>query len=131
MGDDEVARHVHHRLHVVADHARAAPAGGHRAGIRIGQRDLLVFGRTHLVSDRAQLAHLSPKLGDLGLQVLRAARENGSGFAIGPIELGKVVSDAVLELLRTRLELAFGEVLVPGVRRLEHAAVDGHDHVLD
>ena len=42
MGNDQVMFGFHRNLHVVADHAGAAPARGHRAAVWIGQRDLLI-----------------------------------------------------------------------------------------
>jgi len=42
MRDDQVMLGVDGGLHVVADDAGALAAGGHRACVRVGQRDLLV-----------------------------------------------------------------------------------------
>jgi hypothetical protein len=42
--DDEVMLGLDRDLHIVADDARAAAAGRHRAAVGIGERDLLVGG---------------------------------------------------------------------------------------
>ena len=42
MRDDQVMFGIDGDLHIVADHARAAPAGRHRAAVGVGQRDLLI-----------------------------------------------------------------------------------------
>ncbi len=41
MSHDQVVLGIHRRLYVVAHHAAAAATGGHRAGIGVGQGDLL------------------------------------------------------------------------------------------
>src|SRR5258708_38880988 len=44
-------RRIDGRLHMIADHPRAAPAGRHRAGIRIGEGDLLIErGKHHFLN---------------------------------------------------------------------------------
>ena len=48
MRDDQMMFGVDGDLDVVADDTGAAAAGRHRAGIRIGQRDLLVRCGKHL-----------------------------------------------------------------------------------
>jgi len=48
MRHDEVVLGLDRHLHVVADDPGAAPAGRHRAGIRVRQRDLLVRGSQQL-----------------------------------------------------------------------------------
>ena len=42
MCDDQVMFGIDSDLHIVADHAGAAPAGRHRAAVRIGEPDLLI-----------------------------------------------------------------------------------------
>ena len=53
MRDDQMVRRIHGRLHVVADHAGAAPAGRHASGNQ---------GRCKRPADRAQQASLSQSL---------------------------------------------------------------------
>src|SRR5271166_2051361 len=53
-------------LHVIANHARPAPARRHGAGIGIGERDLLVRRGEHLLLDGVELFHL---LADLLFQM--------------------------------------------------------------
>src|SRR3982074_1862422 len=45
-------------LHVVPDDAGTAPTRRHRAGVRIGERDLLVGRGEHLFLDRREALHL-------------------------------------------------------------------------
>jgi hypothetical protein len=66
---DQVVLGIHGRLHVVAHDAGTSTAGGHRARIGIGQRDLSVLGRLHLFTDRVQYLHLLLDVGDLVLEV--------------------------------------------------------------
>ena len=42
VGDDQMVLGIDSGLHVVADEPGVSANGGHRAGIRIGQRDLLI-----------------------------------------------------------------------------------------
>jgi hypothetical protein len=42
MRDDQVMVGINRDLHFVADHARAASAGRHRAAVWISERDLLI-----------------------------------------------------------------------------------------
>jgi hypothetical protein len=42
MRDDQMVLGIHHRLHVVADHAGAFAVGRHGPRVRVGQRDLMV-----------------------------------------------------------------------------------------
>jgi hypothetical protein len=63
MRDDQMVRRIDDRLHIVADHAGAAPAGRHRAGIRIGEGDLPIGRGQHLPLDRLEALYLSIELG--------------------------------------------------------------------
>ena len=60
MRDDQVMLGVDGDLHIVADDAGAAAAGRHRAGIGIGQRDLLVRRGQHLHLEIRKPLHLAP-----------------------------------------------------------------------
>ena len=55
---DEMVLGLHRHLDVVADNAGALAAGGHGAGIRIGERDLLVGRGLHLLLHLLQRLHL-------------------------------------------------------------------------
>lgn len=68
-------------------------------------------------------------LGDLLLEVLDPAGQDGRRVTVGPVEFDQVALDAVLELLHARLELAVGEVLASVVDGLELAAIDGNDSI--
>jgi hypothetical protein len=66
--NDQVVLGVRRHLHVVAHHARAAPAGGHRARIGVGLRELLVGLLAQLGLDIPQVLHLLAQLDQLVLQ---------------------------------------------------------------
>ena len=68
VGDDQMVLGVDRGLHVVADDAGAPATGGHRARIRIGQRDLLVGCVLQLLSNLVQALHLLFDRGDLLLE---------------------------------------------------------------
>jgi hypothetical protein len=67
---------------------RAVRAAGHRAGVGIGERHLLVRRCEHLRLDDGELGHLLLELGKLLLQTLRL-RGKGLGWlmAVGRVEL--------------------------------------------
>ena len=75
MRDDQMVRRIDGRLHVVADHAGAAPAGRHRAGIRIGEGDLLIGSGEHLLLNSLEALYLFFELGQLLLQPRRPGRK--------------------------------------------------------
>ena len=52
-------------LHVVNHDAGAAPARRHRAGIGIGERDLLIWRSQHARLEPLEALHLLSKLGEL------------------------------------------------------------------
>ena len=55
---DEVVLRVHCNLHVVADDAGAATAGGHGPRVRIGQRELAIGLVLQLLLDAVHATHL-------------------------------------------------------------------------
>ena len=58
------------RFSRTTNHPGAAPAGGHRARVGIGERDLLIRRGKHLLLAGRQLAHLLVQLGKLLLETL-------------------------------------------------------------
>jgi len=59
MRDDQMVLAIHHRLHVVADHAGALAVSSHGPCIRVGQRNLMV-GRVRDCSlHHLKLPHLT------------------------------------------------------------------------
>ena len=54
IGDHDMVLGIDGRLDVVADHAAMVAAGRHGAGIRIGERDLLIGSRLHLSANRLE-----------------------------------------------------------------------------
>ena len=130
MRDDQMVRRIDGRLHVVADHTRAAPAGCHRAGIGIGEGDLLIRRSEHLSLNRLEAVHLFFELGELlleprgpGRKLLRRRRTGGC-LPIGGVELAQIARNALLDLRQAPLHLPFREIIVARVHRLELAAVD-------
>ena len=128
--DDQMVRRINGRLHVVADHAGAAPAGCHRAGIGIGEGYLLIGRGEHLFLDRLEALHLFFELDELlleprgpGRKLLRR-RLTGGCLAIGRVELAQIARDAVLDLRQPPLHLPFREVVVAAVDGFELAAID-------
>jgi len=114
-------------LHIVADDAGAAPARRHRAAVGISQRDLLVGRCKHRILVGFELLHLSCQPGELLLQMRRLRGERLGGLLqIGGVELRQIARHALLQLLTPPLDLAFREVLVARVDRLELRAVDRH-----
>src|SRR5207237_8811825 len=68
MRDDQMMRNINSDLDVVAHDTGAPPARRHRAGIRIGQRYLLVRCGEHTSLEGAKALHLLFQLGDLLLE---------------------------------------------------------------
>ncbi len=69
--NDQMVLRIHRGLHVVTNHARAAPARRHRAAIGIGERDLLVRRGEHPLLVGVQLRHLLIELRKLLLEMRR------------------------------------------------------------
>ena len=78
---------IHRRLNVVTDHPGASGTGGHGAGIRIGERDLLIGSLAHLLAEVLQALHLRPDRLDLILQMLHAGFGDGARVSIRPIQI--------------------------------------------
>src|SRR5712672_4757439 len=124
MRNDEMMLGVDGTLNIVPDHPAASATCGHRASIRIGQRDLLVLGLHHLGVQTveaqyllAQRCNLFVEPRDLGLRYCFA-------LAIGAIKLREVAGYALVNLRQPPLHFGLGEVPVPRVDGLELAAVD-------
>ena len=71
MHDDQMMVGLDGNLDVVTDDARTAAAGRHRAGIGIGQRDLLVRGGEHLHLETLEPPHLLLQRLDLLFETAR------------------------------------------------------------
>src|ERR1700687_5765618 len=89
MRDDQMVSRIDDRLRVVADHAGAASAGRHRAGIGIGEGDLLIGRGKHLLLNSLEALYLFIELNQLlleprgpGRKLLRG-RLTGGCLAIG------------------------------------------------
>jgi hypothetical protein len=78
---------IHRRLHVVTDHPGASGTGGHGAGIRIGEGDLLIGSLAHLLPEVLEPLHLRPDCLDLLLQMLHPRFGDGARISIRTIEV--------------------------------------------
>lgn len=126
--DDEVVLGVHRRLNIVANDAGSTAAGAHGAGIRIGQRHLVVRGIVDLLGHALQELHLIAKTGDL-LPDLLDPLGNVAVLTVGAVEGGKVAIDARLDLLDPLCRLVCGVIAVPIVHCFELAAVDSDNRL--
>ena len=125
MGNDQMMLGIDRCLNVIADNAGAPAACRHRARVWIGERDLLVWCRTHLDVKLLKTLHLLLQLDNLLLQAGRLGRARRRRFLpIGTVHLMQIARDALLDLLQPPLHLGVGEVLVAIVDRLELAAID-------
>ena len=123
MRDDQMMHGVDGNLDVVAHNAGAAAAGRHRAGIRIGQRDLLVRCGEHLHLENVEPLHLLLQHRDLLCQTARLGLERfGRLLPVGGVELLQITRYALLNLRYAPLHLGAREVLVAVVHRLKLAA---------
>jgi hypothetical protein len=120
---------VHGTLHIVTDHPAASATCGHRAGVGIGQRYLLVFGLHHLSVQSVQALNLVTQRRNLLVEPGNLGLRDRFPLAIGAIELREVAGDALVNLRQPPLHLGLGEVPIPGVDGLELAAVDRNARV--
>ena len=112
-------------LAIVAHHAGATAAGRHRAGIGVGQRDLLVRRGKHVHLESREPPHLCLELLDLLFEAARLGFERlGWLLPVGSVELLQITRHALLDLRHPPLHLGPREVPVAVVHRLELAAVD-------
>src|ERR1700732_3881093 len=86
-------------LHVVADDAGAAAARRHRTAVWIGQRDLLIGRRKHLLLVDSKLTHFLLQLCQLlgEPRYLRGQRLRRL-LSVGRVKLAQIASDALLQL---------------------------------
>src|SRR5579863_5043316 len=117
---------VHRDLDIVADDTRSASAGGHRTGIWIGERYLLIWRVAHLCIKHFQPAHLLFQPSDLFLDPGRLDIDRFRWLLpIGAIELTQISTNTLLDLRHPPRHLGMRKVAVAVVHRLELAAVDG------
>ena len=125
MRDDQMVLGVDGDLDIVANDAGTATTGRHRAGIGIGQRDLLVRRGEHLHLEILKTPHLLLQLLDLIFEAARLGFERlGRLLPVGAVELLQIPRDTLLDLRHAPLHLGAREVLVAVVHRLELAAVN-------
>src|ERR1700730_5674719 len=122
--DNEMVLGVDRSLHVVADDTGVLAARRHRARVRIGQRDLLVFALHHLGIDRIEPRNLFLQFRNLILEPRNLCLRHRIAMAVGSLQLRHVARDALVDPLKTTLHLGLGEVLVARVDSLEFGAVD-------
>ena len=123
---DEMMLGFYRHLDVVADDTSAFAAGGHGAGVRISQRDLLVGRGLHLLLHLLQRLHRPTQARDLLLEAGCPGLGLRATLPVGAIQRGEITGDAGLHLLDALGHLGDGEVLVTVVDGLELGAVEGH-----
>ena len=124
--NDQMVLRIHRSLHVVTNHARAAPARRHRAAVGIGERDLLVRRGEHPLLEGVQLRHFLIEFCKLFLEMRRLGGQRFRWLLqIGGVELAQIPRHALFELRPAPFDLATREVLVAVVHGFEFAAVDG------
>jgi hypothetical protein len=110
MRDDQMVLGVDGDLDIVTDDAGTSAAGRHRAGIGIGQRDLLVRHDEHLHLENLKTLHLLLQLLDLLLQAAGLGFERlGRLLPVGGVELLLFVHD----LLVARRSIGDGKWVFP------------------
>src|SRR6185312_10234423 len=124
MGNNEMMLGVDGTLHIVPDHSAASAARGHRTRIRIGKRNLLVFGLHHLSVQCIQALYLLTQRRNLLVEPRDLGLRYRFPLAIGAIKLREVAGDALVNLLQPPLHLGLREVPVPRVDGFELAAID-------
>jgi hypothetical protein len=115
-------------LDVVADRSGSLSTAGHRARIRVSERQLPVRFILQLMLDLLKLTHPLAQERDLlvqahGLHIKTSRTGPVCGFNHVEVSL-----DAFLDLLLAFVDFARSEVSVAAVHSLELAAVDG-DHI--
>ena len=125
VGHDQVMLRVDGGLHVVADDAAArARWSPWTARPDRSARSAGPARRARPASRALNACICSRKRGDLLLQPDGLGLRQLALLAVGRLQRRHVALDAGLDLLHPLLQLGLGEVLVPGVHRLELAAVD-------
>src|ERR1700726_5206136 len=124
MGNNEMMLGVDDTLHIVTDHPAASAARGHRAGIGIGKRDLLVLGLHHLSVQCVQALYLLAQRCNLLVEPGDLGRRYRFPLAIGAIKLREVAGNTLVNLLQPPLHLRLRKVPVSRVDGFELAAID-------
>ena len=124
--DDQMVLGFDNHLHVVADHPRAPAAGGHRAGIRVGHRQLTVWTVFEPLLDVIQSAHLFAQTFDLVIEPIGPGLDLDRLRSVRCVERRQIAVDALLNLLLTFVYLGSREVLVARVDCLELASINGN-----
>jgi hypothetical protein len=105
IGDDDVVLGIDGRLDVVTDHAAMIAAGCHGAGVRIGQRDLLIGSRLQLPANRLEFPEpLAQRRQSLG-QVLDPGRSRAGLRPVRFLKLGEIARDALFDMAFRRASL--------------------------
>src|SRR5258706_4322365 len=130
MGDDQMMLGVARDLTVVAHDARSASARCHRAGIGIGERDLLIGRGRHRRFEPFEALHLLLEPGQLLLEPrgLRGERLRWR-LPVGSVELAQIARDALFKLCSAPFHLRARKVPITAVHRLELAAIYGNARI--
>src|SRR5690554_716159 len=126
IGDDDMMLGVNGRLDVVANDAAMIAAGCHGAGIRIGERYLLIGSRLQLPANRIEFPEPTAQRGQSLPQVLNARRRRAGLRIVGFFELGKIAGDALFDMGLPARKLALGVVLLVRVHGPKPRTVNGN-----
>lgn len=124
--DDQMVLGFDNHLHVVADHPRAPATGSHRAGIRVGHRQLTVWTVFEPLLDVIQRAHLFAQTFDLVVEPIGPNLDLDRLRSVRSAERRQIAADALLNLLLTFVDLGGCEVFVACVDCLEFASINGN-----
>lgn len=125
--DNQVVCCIHCRLNVISHNTRAAQVCRHGAGVRIGERDVLVRRLQDFLPDIPKLSELRLHCGDLVIQPRDFRFGDVALMKIGGVQRLQIPPNARFDLSVPVFELALGEVPVAGVDALELGAVDRGD----
>src|SRR5450631_1981653 len=117
------------RLDIVTHDSAAPAARGHRARIGVRQRNLLVFRLHHLAIQCVQTLDLLAQGRNLLVEPRDLGLWHGGLLAIRGVKLREIALDAFVDLLQASLHFGLREVPIPGIDRLELAAIDRNARV--
>src|SRR5690606_12310468 len=117
IGDDDMVLGIDGGLDVVTDYTAMIASGCHGAGVRVGERDLLIWSGLQLSTNLLELAEPTAQRRQSLGQVLDARRSRAGFRTVGFLKLGKIARDALLDMGPPARQLALGVVLLVRVHR--------------
>ena len=127
VGNDQIVLSVNGDLDVETDSACAFATGGHRACVRIGERDLLVGRSLHLACHLSERPHLSPQAFNFFRDPSCLAFGHVVVLTVSAFQSGQIAGDAGLDLFDALGNFVHREVFVTVIHGFEFAAVYRHD----